>query len=183
MLRGILISAVLIPIGIAFQILIAHIFQPKKLFNLAATIFLLSLPVYGAAYFYFPEAGHVLWWQIELPAHPIGFINGFIVHLFLFLNYVQCLYYFSRPVTLRVVIEFFQAKGQALTISELQHRYNLKKMIESRLSLLTLHCYLVQRGIGYELTRKGKIFAALFLFLRRFFGVPYYLGTSYNDTR
>ena len=166
MLKGIIISFLLTAVMVLLQILIAHIFKPRMMFRLVGTIFLLSIPAYVILSSRIPHL------------NALGFANGLVVHFLIFFNYVQCLYYFTRPVTLRMTIEFSRARGRALTVQELQGIYSSKHMIESRLNLLVLNGYATRTQLGYELTRKGMYFSQLFLFLRKLFGVPYYLEQS-----
>lgn len=170
MLKGILISLTLTALGMIIQIVLSHIRQPEKLFNFTLAIFGASIPVYAALYFFLASE----------KSSALGFLNGLLVHLLLYFNYVQCLYYFTRPVTLRILIEFLNSPGERLTKSDLQKNYSLGWMIRSRLDLIVLNGYVQKSNAAYTLTPKGARFAKLLLFLRNFFGVPYYLDRQWS---
>ena len=171
MLKGIIISFLLTAVMVLLQILIAHIFKPRMMFRLVGTIFLLSIPAYVILS---SRISHL---------NALGFANGLVVHFLIFFNYVQCLYYFTRPVTLRMTIEFLRARGRTLTIHELKEGYNSRHMIQSRLDLLVVNGYAMKTDFGYELTGKGKYLSKVFLLLRKLFGVPYYLEQTWADER
>lgn len=175
MLRGIFLSFFLTAIVILAHIIIAHISPQRKLFNLVATIFGASLP--GYVLFYWIISPFLFFLSSEQLFQPtvIGFANGLLIHLLLFSNYMACLYYVMRPVSLRILIEFLRAPKQILKSADLQKNYDLKLMIESRLDLLVLHHYASKIGEDYQLTQKGKGFSKILLLLRTLFGVPYYL--------
>ncbi len=168
MARGIFLAFLLTTASVILQILMARIRPPRRFFNFAFGIYLLSIPLFVIFYPRPVFAGLG-------DATILGLANGLLVHLLLFFNYMQGIYYFTRPVTLRILIEFLQAKDHYLTRQTLQDHYHLKYMIGSRFDLLVVNGYLLKQGERFELTAKGRIFSSLFLFLRNFFGVPYYL--------
>ena len=175
MVKGILIGLFLTITGVLAQIVISQICSPRKMFNLSATIFLASIPLFLILYFVLPDSLYFLSGTLTETNKKVGLLNGLFVYLLLFFNYMQCLYYFTRPVTLRILKEFLCSQNQVLDIAQLKKLYNLSGMIQSRLNLLLLHGYLFKIGKQYELTKKGKNFASILLLLRTMFGIPYYL--------
>ena len=164
MVRGIQIGWVLVFCCVVLQTVITHLFRPRRVFNILAWLFLISLPVYC-----------VLYLGRSNSSYPLGLFNGLLVYFLLYCNSVQCYYYLGRPVTLRLLVEFLEAHRGFLTLAEIQKNYGLKHMISSRLEALVLNGYATKEGIRYVLTRKGRVFAGIFLLIRRIFGVPYYL--------
>lgn len=162
MLQGVVLASLLTLCAIVLHMVLTHLLKPTKMFNLVSSIFAVGVPVY-------------LLLCVSKSLKWVGLLNGLLVYILFFFNYVQCLYYISRPVTLRILIEFLNAPKHRLDFSALDKTYSLESMLQSRLNLLALHGYLQKKNEYYELTGKGNRFAALFSFLRQLFGIPYYL--------
>ncbi|MDP3920172.1 MAG: hypothetical protein Q8R76_05135 [Candidatus Omnitrophota bacterium] len=175
MLRGVLLSLSLTAVGIIVQIVTAHALRPRKMFNHALLIFVGSFPVFVFLYYatavFWPglpaaEAG-----MSELP----GLINGLLFHALLFLNYVQCLYYLTQPVTLRVLMEMARSGDAVVRGRAINAMHSFDHMVSTRFEVLVLHQFARREGERYYLTQKGERFALVFKFLRRLFGISYYL--------
>ena len=153
------------------HMLIAQWRKPEKMIHLVFKLFLISIAVYSLLY---ATNSFFSAWLPEARS-AVGFWNGILLEVLFFLNYMQCLYYFTRPVTLRILMEFLDHPESKVTRENLESKYSLNLMIESRLDLITLYGYCEKKGSLYSLTPKGKRFAGLLRLLRAFFKVPYYL--------
>ena len=167
MALGILLSLLLVLIDALSQILLTHLFRPRRIFNVFVGLFFASLLIFG-----------VLYVKISNLPSFLGFANGLVVYALLYGGYIQCFYYVSQPVTLRMLEEFLKTPGGMLQISGLKENYGLEHMIHSRLETLVLNGHAMKEGKRYLLTGKGKFLARIFKIFRKILGTPYYLDTE-----
>lgn len=123
----------------------------------------------GRLLLYAFSLGFFLVWQWE--SVPLNLLNGLLLHLLLFCTFMEWYYCVDRPVTLRILVEAWKRKGEPLERANLYRSYGLDYMIGRRLEALASSGYLEARGERYYLTRKGKLFAAVFERGSRLFGV------------
>lgn len=146
------------------QILTAHTLRPQRTFPLLIGLLVVSYPVYVFLFF-----------RTTTSVDRLALFNGLFLHSLFFFNYMQCFYYITQPVTIRMLEEFMKAPGERLTLGELKKSYGLTHMIQTRLETLTRNGHVRQEGDRYLLTRRGRFFAESFRGVRTLFGVPYYL--------
>ena len=176
MIKGILISFFWVSVWILAQILYFHLFKPEKKFLIFTFLFTLTIPLYFATYALTPPDLSVLPAWAAQSSPGLGILNGMLLHGLLYCTYAEMFYYVCRPVTLRLLSEFLRTPDASLSLAELQKGYSLKEMIHSRLETMVLNGYLIrEKDCVFRLTPKGTRFARLFLFIRRFLGVPYYI--------
>lgn len=176
-MKGIILSFISTAILILLHIIVIQLFKPRKMFETLLFIYFLSAVAYTLFYVTSPSELYVFsksWYE---RATVLDFLNGLFVQLLLFFNYVQILYYLTRPVTLRILMEFLSAPDSRLSISELNEKYRVHEMIRSRLELLLMHGYVKSESGRYQLKKKGRYMVNACLFLRRLFGIPYYLDS------
>ena len=161
---GIILSLTVIFACAVVQILTAHTLRPERTFPFLIGLFVVSFPVYV-----------FLFVHTAASANRLALFNGLFLHSLFFFNYMQCFYYITQPVTIRMLEEFLKAPGERLTLEELKKIYGLTHMIQTRLETLARNGYARQEGDRYLLTRRGRFFAESFSGVRTLFGVPYYL--------
>ena len=156
MLKGYLISFSLMVIWVLVQLLVFHLSNTKQLFRTFTLLFILSIPVYVIWYLktsptmgFFPET-------LSRTPEVLGLLNGLGLQGLFYLTYVAFFYYVDRPVTLRILIAFLKAPGEALTLSEVKTTYGLNDMIRRRLEAMKHGGLVVEREGKYFLTRKGE---------------------------
>lgn len=165
--KGVILSLVLISACAFIQILTAHILKLRRTFPLLMSLLFMSLPIYV-----------FLFLQIAPAVDRLALCNGLFLHLLIFFNYVQCFYYITQPVTIRMLEEFLKAPGERLTLEELKTSYGLSHMIQARLETLAQNGYARRQGDRYALAPRGKFFAEAFQGVRKLFGVTYYLDQN-----
>ena len=167
MVKGWLISLLLIACWIPIQICVFHVTSTRQRFRTLTLLFILTLPVYLVCYLLTsPNLGFLPQRLVQTP-FPLGLINGLGLHGLLYLTYVACYYYIDRPVTSRILIELLKAPNNELTLSEMKTVYGLKEMIEWRLGGLKDAGLVVEREGRYFLSSRGEILGRIFYFGRK----------------
>lgn len=164
MFLGILISLSLTTTCAFAQIILTHLFRPRRIINLMGGLFFVSLPIFIGIYSKTSHAPSLL-----------DLANSLLVYTLLYCNYIEGFYCVSPPITLRILEEFLKAPAGGLRISELRENYGLKQVIDPRLKNLLLNGYVRKERERYLLTKKGKLFVGVFRAFRRILGVPHYL--------
>ncbi|MBI4224441.1 MAG: hypothetical protein HY609_05860 [Deltaproteobacteria bacterium] len=108
-------------------------------------------------------------WQRPTP--PLNILNGALLHLLFFCNFMAFYYAVAQPVTLRILVEAKKSPQGILEKNRLYQNYSLRFMIQKRLSALVQSGYLAKEGERYFLTAKGKWFARIFLKGSELYGV------------
>jgi hypothetical protein len=95
-----------------------------------------------------------------------NFFLGLFTYLLLFFGYCQFYFIVDRSISVRIMIELENSKNKKLTLDQIKQVYSpdhvflrrLKEMIDSR--------FIVEDAGSYKNTRKGKIIANFFQFLK-----------------
>ena len=87
------------------QILTAHTLRPGRTFPLLIGLLVVSFPVYV-----------FLFLRTTTSVDRLALFNGLFLHSLFFFNYMQCFYYITQPVTIRMLEEFMKAPGERLTL-------------------------------------------------------------------
>lgn len=94
--------------------------------------------------------------------HPaLAYGMGLLLELLFFFCFVECFYHVERAVTLRMVIEIMDHPGGPPTLDDLVAAYPVDDMICRRLEDLQRNGFLVRDGEQWNLTGKGRLFAAV----------------------
>lgn len=96
---------------------------------------------------------------VEHPALAYGM--GLLLEVLFFFCFVECFYHVERAVTLRMVIEIMDHPDGPPTLDDLVAAYPVDDMIRRRLQDLQRNGFLVRKGDGWNLTGKGRVFAAV----------------------
>jgi len=157
MVHGVIIAVAVSLTWILLQNLLMHWRPAKNRFKTITIGYLLSLPFILVAYRWLPP--QALSSSAESPA--MGLFHAYFFHLLLFLCYAECFYHVERSVTLRLLVELLQRGGQAVSLSEIQGRYNVESMISERLAVLRDQGFIEFRGDSWHLCLKGAALAKL----------------------
>ncbi len=158
-----------------------HAFELRERFRAIKIIFFSLIPVYAALYLILP-AGYVV---VETggPAAffstaPLGtivaatmaiyFLSGFMLYLFLFLGYCQFYFIVDRSISVRVMIEIENSPERSLSAGEIQRVYPFKGILDRRLEHMVYGNYIRELDGRYLNTRKGRVQARVFGFLKDF---------------
>ncbi len=167
MVKGILLSSLFLLGWTFIQILVFHLASVRQLFRTLTLLYFVSLPLYVVCYLRTsPTLGFLPQSFSETPL-GLGLSNGIFLYLLFYVTYVAFFYYVDRPLTLRMLIAFFKAPDESLSLSEIKTIYGLKYMIERRLQGMKDGGLVVEKQGKYFLTPKGKRLGSLFDFGRR----------------
>ena len=163
MLKGILVALFCFILFLLIHALIFHNWRIKKHFEAIMIIFYSLIPVYALIYFLTPY-----FFAHSTPAVIVGFVNGFIIYLFLFFGYCQFYFIIDRSISVRVMIEMENSPQKKLTAEEIKEVYSLDGLLTRRLGHMVGTNYIVENSGYYTNTRKGRFEARLFKFLKDF---------------
>lgn len=157
MLKGLLLSGVLVAIWVVVQGVVFHVASPRKVFSSMVTSFAPTVPIYLLLYYVTPA---------DLGFLPPGFVgldwrlslaNGLIVHALLFLTAGLFYSHADRSITIRLLIELARAPEQRLTLAEMQAMCGVEVLMQDRLDIMMQNGFLIASGDRFVLTRKGWV--------------------------
>ena len=159
-----LLSACLVSfVWILSHMLLMHVRPAENRIRSITLGYVLSLPLVYVTIRYFPwhlPDQHVLVSQAWRGPHPLQpFIHGYVFHLLVFFLYVECFYHVERAVTLRFLIEIMRQPGGAARLQDIMKQYNVREMVERRLTVLEEHHFIRRDGEVWCLKPKGRLFA------------------------
>ena len=142
-------------IFILLQLIVLRIVHPEAVLRWIVNIFLIvSVGQIAGLTFLFRYLG------LEYPGGLIGMaaVSYFVFGLLAFV-YIVCVFGPSETsIRIRLVREFWEAKGGRLTHEELLKRYNGRLILERRLQRLLLAGEIAERQGKYVLIGKGNAF-------------------------
>jgi len=166
MLKGLLLSWMLITVWVVVQSVVLHVAAPRKTFNSMLTWFAPTLPLYLLLYYITPaDLGFLLSEYVGVDWR-IGLGNGLVVYLLLFLTVGLFYSHADRSITIRLLIELARAPEQRLTLSEMRAMCGVA-VLQDRLGIMVRNGFLAARGDRFVLTPKGWIAGTVGLVARR----------------
>ena len=148
-----IVSAIITTAGwIVVQNVLIHIRPADNRFKAMLWGYIVSLPFVLIMYQYVIQP----FVQSETGGYPVGLFHAYALHLLLFFLYVECFYYVERSVTLRFLVEFYQAPGGIISSDEIRQKYNLSDMIRQRLNVAQNNGFISEEDGFWKLTPKGK---------------------------
>lgn len=176
MAKGMLLSASLAAIWIFSHILVVNLFRPRAVFHVSSLLYAATLPLFVLLYWITPTDLYVLPASASQTKPVLGFLNGFVLHLFFYGTWWQVFFPIDRSLTLRIMIEFLNCPDGVLTYERLRSVYSFEDMVMLRLEGMKVNGYVLEDSAGrYSLTLRGKILTDLMLFFRRCFKGTFYL--------
>ncbi len=154
-------------------------FEPKGRFRALVIIFFSLMPLYAVVYFLIPT-GYMIYASIgAVSAKPVisletaykltavlNFLSGFFLYIFLFLGYCQFYFIVDRSISVRVMIEIENSPQKRLSFEELKKPYSGEEIFLRRLGHMLEGNYLKDESGYYSNTKKGRLEARLFGFLK-----------------
>lgn len=167
MLKGLLLSAVLITAWIVVQGVVFHVAAPRKAFSSMVMCFGPTVPLYLILYYVTPADLGFLSGEFAEADWRLGLGNGLVVHVLLFLTAALFYYHADRSITVRLLIELARAPEQRLTLAEMQAMCGVEVLMQDRLDIMVLNGFLAARGDRFVLTPKGWIGGSVGLVARK----------------
>ena len=120
MLKGLLLSGVLVAIWVVVQGVVFHVAAPRKAFSSMVAYFVPTVPIYLLIYYVTPDDLRFLPPEFVGVDWRLGLGNGLVVHVLLFLTAGLFYSHADRSITIRLLIELARAPRQRLTLAEMQ---------------------------------------------------------------
>jgi len=161
MLKGLLLSVLVIAVWGIVQLVVFHTFHPRNALKSMIGSFLPFLPAYLLLYLATPPTFSILPDRLAATAVPLGMLNGMLILILLFLTCVQFYYHLNRAISLRILIEFERAAGRSMTLNQIEHVCGLGSLIGGRLEALVTYGFVFRSGEYYHFALGGRIAAAI----------------------
>jgi len=161
MLKGLLLSVLMIAVWGLVQLVVFHTFRPRNPLKSMIASFLPALPGYLLLYAATPPTLGILPHHLAATPAPLGVLNGFLILFLLFLTCVQFYYHLNRAISLRILIEFERVAGRSMTLDQIEDACSLSSLIGGRLEALVAYGLVLRSGGHCHLTIGGGIAAAI----------------------
>jgi hypothetical protein len=157
MLKGLLLSGVLVAIWVVVQGLVFHVAAPRKAFSSMVAYFVPTVPIYLLIYYVTPDNLRFLPSEFVGVDWRLGLGNGLVVHVLLFLTAGLFYSHADRSITIRLLIELARAPRQRLTLAEMQAMCGVEVLMQDRFDIMVHNGFLTASGDRFVLTRKGWV--------------------------
>ena len=167
MLKGLLLSGVLVTAWLVVQAVVFHLAAPRKAFNSMVACFAPTVPLYLILYALTPADLGVLSPRFVGADWRLGLLNGLAVHVLLFLTAGLFYSHADRSITVRLLIELARAPQQRLTLAQMQATCGVEGLMHDRLDIMTRNGFLTVHGDRFTLTPKGRLGGTVGLVARK----------------
>lgn len=167
MLKGLVLSGLLITAWLVVQAVVFHLVAPRKAFGSMLACFVPTVPLYALLYWTSPADLGFLPSQFIGAGWRLGLANGLAVQVLLFLTAGLFYSHADRSITVRLLIELARAPQQRLTLEEMQATCGVEVLMQERLDIMLANGFLVARGDRFVLTPKGWIGGSVGLVARK----------------
>lgn len=167
MLKGLVLSLLLITAWALMQGVVFHVASPRRVFKSMLASFAPTVPVYLLLYHVTPADLGVLSARFVGADWRLGLANGLIVLVLLFLTAGLFYSHADRSITVRLLIELARAPEQQLTLSEMQARCGVEILMEDRLDIMAKNGFLTTLDGRLVLTAKGWVSGSVGSLARR----------------
>lgn len=176
MIKGILLGFFCFILFLILHVAIFHWLNIRRRFLILSTIFSSLIPVYAFLFFALPPkflSIMTLRPEIETPlttfsSLAFNFCLGLGLYTFLWFGYCQFYFIVDRSISVRFMVEIESAPNKALDFKELKKIYSPDNVYRHRLEQMIETRYLIFKDGKYVNTRKGRILAIVFKFLKKF---------------
>jgi hypothetical protein len=159
MAHGIFVAVAVSLAWIVLQNLLMHFRPAENRFKTMVVGYLLSLPFVLVAYRWMPPLASSAAATANVESPALGLFHAYLFHCLLFLCYGECFYHVERSVTLRLLLELHEHRGEAAPLQAIQERYPVEGMIRERLEVLRDRGLIEGRGDLWHLRSKGTALA------------------------
>lgn len=175
MIKGILLGFLCFILFLILHIVIFRYFKIRRHFAALRTIFFSLIPVYALLFFALPEeflSIMTLRPEIATPLNTFlsvafNFSLGLVLYIFLWFGYCQFYFIVDRSISVRFMIEIENSLNKALNFEELKKIYSPDYVYLHRLDQMVKTKYLLFEDGKYINTRKARILAIVFRFLKK----------------
>ena len=175
MIKGILLGFLCFILFLVLHIIIFRYFKIRRHFVALRTIFFSLIPVYALLFFALSEeflSIMTLRPEIATPLNTFlsvafNFSLGLVLYIFLWFGYCQFYFIVDRSISVRFMIEIEDSPNKALSLDELKKIYTPDYIYSHRLDQMVETRYLIFKNGKYFNTKKGKIWAVVFKFLKK----------------
>jgi hypothetical protein len=157
MLKGLLLSGVLVAIWVVVQGVVFHVAAPRKAFSSMVAYFVPTVPIYLLIYYVTPDDLRFLPPEFVGVDWRLGLGNGLVVHVLLFLTAGLFYSHADRSITIRLLIELARAPRQRLTLAEMQAMCGVEVLMQDRFDIMVHNGFLTASGDRFVLTRTGWV--------------------------
>jgi hypothetical protein len=157
MLKGLLLSGLLVAIWVVVQGVVFHVVAPRKAFSSMVGAFAPTVPIYFLLYYVTPADLGLLPPEFVGMDWRLGLGNGLVVHVLLFLTAGLFYSHADRSITIRLLIELARAPEQRLTLAEMQATCGVEVLMQDRLDIMVRNGFLAASGDRFVLTSKGLV--------------------------
>lgn len=139
--------------------------QAKTITLIWVTLFI----IYTRVFFFTPKAIIVLVDKLNHSFNLIGFVYGIFFYLALSFTYLTFYYVFNRSVS-ATILEIIEASvDKKLTVEQIKNVYNTDKKYLKELKGMSEGGFIVEENGLYRNSLKGRAYAGLAKFIKRFF--------------
>lgn len=179
MLKAYVIGLFCFIVFLILHVIIFRKFELEERFKALVNIFYSLIPLYALLYILIPYdlvsvvpaepvKPHLPLWLIELLSGVFNFLAGLMFYVFLFLGYCQFYFIVDRSISVRVMIELENSPEKKLSFDEIKKIYDFNEILSRRLGHMADSKYIVQNSGYYTNTKKGRLEAKTFKFLKDF---------------
>lgn len=176
MIKGILLGLFCFILFLILHIVIFRYFNIRHRFVVLRTIFLSLIPIYALLFFALPPrflSIMTLRPEIETPLNvflsvAFNFCLGSGLYIFLWFGYCQFYFIVDRSISVRFMIEVENSSNKALSFEGLKKKYDPNYVYLHRLEQMVEAGYLTFKDGKYFNTKKGRVLAIVFSFLKKF---------------
>ena len=167
MLKGLLLSVGLISVWAVAVGWILHAYAPRRVFGTMAVTYLPTVPAYILLYLGSPADLGLLPKTLVGVDWRIGLLNGCAFHVLLFLTAGLFYSHADRSITIHLLIALSQAPNCQLTLTQMQERCGIERLMEERLDILVDNGFLRWSEGRCLLTAKGWVAGSVGAIARR----------------
>ena len=169
MIEGVLLAAFVFTLFLAVHFLHFHYWHPYERWKAVSRTAKFFFVLYTLTFWLLPFPNWLgLLDATNASAKFFAYANGALVYIFLFLSYGQFYFLVDRGVSARILIEIVQSPDRELSRAAISSRYVVEHLQGRRIEDMIYGKYLVEESGRYRLTRKGVLFARMFLFCKKY---------------
>jgi len=160
MVQGVLSGAGWFAVFLTLHFLWFHRVYVEQSFTLIVRMFVL-----GAT----GHLGTILLWNWHSSSNLGLIVAGFyglLTMACLLILYMPFYYTLATSLSVQTLIFLAESPGQQLPITYLQQRFASRRLVDSRLKILTSNGYLAEARDKYHASRKGHLISVVFVFLK-----------------
>lgn len=166
-MRGLLAGLVTFLVFLGAQCLLYHLVTIRRKLYVMLWLWAGAYLIYAPLFRLLPDDAAWLPGPLAAPAGAVMWVNGALVHWFLFAGYYQFFNMADNSVGVRSLIELHRGPAHGLSLADLRKYYDFDRMLGRRLDRLVAAGYLGRDGDRRRCTPRGLAAARLMRALKR----------------